>query len=61
MNQNQSTNRKSYTLVPPINQVPEMFTTCPRCGGEIEIMSDEDETRCLFCDFKLYDRETTSH
>ena len=61
MNRNESPPKKSYSLVPPTDEAPGFLTTCPRCGGEIDLMSREEETRCVFCDHKLYERESTSH
>ncbi|MGD0887000.1 MAG: hypothetical protein ABSA46_19330 [Thermodesulfovibrionales bacterium] len=40
--------------------VPD-FITCPKCGEEIELWSDEEETVCLFCGHKIFKRETTIH
>lgn len=28
--------------------------TCPQCGGEIELFSNEIKTNCLFCGFEAY-------
>lgn len=52
---------KSYTLVAPSRELPDLITACPRCGGEIELWSEDDETRCVFCGHKLFERETTTH
>ncbi len=30
------------------NQVPESFL-CPKCGGEVEIWSDENSGKCVDC------------
>jgi hypothetical protein len=40
--------------------VPE-FVTCPNCGFEIELWSEDEETRCLFCGHKVFKREATVH
>jgi hypothetical protein len=37
------------------------FITCPKCGEEIELWSDDEETICLFCRHKVFKRETTIH
>jgi hypothetical protein len=41
--------------------VPEFLTTCPACGGEIELWSGSQETVCIFCQHKVFDKETTIH
>ena len=40
--------------------MPDLITTCPRCGGEIELWSEEDETLCIFCDTSSSNEETTT-
>jgi rRNA maturation endonuclease Nob1 len=40
--------------------VPE-FITCTECGDEIEIWTDEDETRCLICGRRVFRREAIVH
>jgi len=40
--------------------LPE-FVTCPECGGEIELWSDEYETVCLFCGHKAFKKENIIH
>jgi DNA-directed RNA polymerase subunit RPC12/RpoP len=49
-----SNNRPKSVLV-------EFITTCPKCGGEIELWSKEPETVCLFCDYRVFDKEGTIH
>ncbi len=39
----------------------DLVTTCPKCGGEIGIWSEEPETQCIFCQYRLFDREKTVH
>jgi DNA-directed RNA polymerase subunit RPC12/RpoP len=34
-----------------------MELTCPRCGGEIELWSDEGETICGLCGYLVFDHE----
>jgi len=41
--------------------LPDLVTTCPRCGGEIGLWSEEPETRCIFCEYRVFDREKTIH
>jgi hypothetical protein len=52
--------KNKYTLCPPAAELPELVTTCPKCGGEVDLCTQE-ETYCIFCDHKLFDRETTLH
>jgi rRNA maturation endonuclease Nob1 len=40
--------------------VPE-FITCPKCGGEIELWSDEERTECFFCGHKVFKKENIVH
>lgn len=40
--------------------VPE-FITCPRCGGEVELWTDEDETSCIFCGQGIFKKEKIIH
>lgn len=61
MKQNQSQHKRSYTLLPPASELPELMTTCPHCGGEVEMWSEEEETVCVFCSQKIFVRETTTH
>jgi rubrerythrin len=37
------------------------FITCPVCGFEMDIWSDEEETRCIICGYRFFKRETTVH
>lgn len=43
-----------------IMPVPE-FLTCPKCGGEIELWSEEYETVCFFCGHKAFKKENIVH
>ena len=43
-----------------ITPVPE-FITCPKCGGEIELWSDEYLTLCFFCGHKAFKKENILH
>jgi|GEM_PF-6344716 DNA-directed RNA polymerase subunit RPC12/RpoP len=45
---------------------PEKFTpllsivvTCPKCGLNIELWNDEDETVCKFCGYAVFKHEKT--
>ncbi len=39
--------------------LPE-FITCPTCGFEMDLWSDE-ETRCIICGYRFFRREATLH
>lgn len=40
--------------------VPE-FITCPKCGGEVELWTDEDDTSCYFCGHRVFRKERILH
>jgi hypothetical protein len=61
MNEKTLTRKAKYTLAPPAGELPDLITTCPVCGGEIELWSADRETVCIFCNHKIFDRETTMH
>ncbi len=46
----------SETYIP----IPE-YITCPKCGEDIELWSDEEETLCIACGYKVFKRENTVH
>jgi len=35
--------------------------TCPVCGFEIALWSDEEETKCRFCGYKIFHKERIIH
>lgn len=35
--------------------------TCPICGYEVDLWTNEDETRCYICGYKLFQKEKTIH
>jgi hypothetical protein len=37
-------------------RIPE-YITCPKCGGEIALWSDQLLTVCLFCGFHAFRKE----
>jgi DNA-directed RNA polymerase subunit RPC12/RpoP len=39
----------------------DIITTCPKCGGELGIWSEDNETLCIFCDHKVFEKENTIH
>lgn len=40
--------------------LPEIIT-CPRCGFDMELWTNERETRCLNCGHRFFRRESTVH
>jgi hypothetical protein len=40
---------------------PELITSCPKCGGEVGIWSRDEETVCIFCEYRMFDKEGTLH
>jgi hypothetical protein len=40
---------------------PLLITACPKCGGEVDLWSEDRETVCIFCDHKIFEREGTEH
>ena len=41
--------------------VLDLVTTCPKCGGEIGLWSEESETLCIFCEYRVFEHERTIH
>jgi len=39
----------------------EVITICPKCGGEVALWSEGHVTTCIFCRYRLFERETTIH
>lgn len=39
----------------------EVITTCPQCGGEVALWSGSAETTCVFCRYRVFEREATIH
>jgi DNA-directed RNA polymerase subunit RPC12/RpoP len=44
-----------------LESVLDLVTTCPKCGGEIGLWSEEIETLCIFCEYRVFEREKTTH
>ncbi len=51
--------KKDKPLAPA--DLPDLVTTCPKCGGEIGLWSNEEETVCVFCQFRIFEKERTTH
>jgi len=41
--------------------VQDLIATCPKCGGEVGLWSEDEVTTCIFCNFKVFEKETTEH
>lgn len=41
--------------------VLDLVTTCPKCGGEVGLWSEESETLCIFCQYRVFKHEGTVH
>ncbi len=52
-------NRKSPCSVKE-SPVPE-FIACTKCGDEVELWTDEEETVCSSCGHKVFKRGSTTH
>jgi hypothetical protein len=61
MKENLSKHRTDKIRGVKIIAVPDIITTCPKCGGELGIWSEEPETLCIFCQYRIFDREGTIH
>jgi DNA-directed RNA polymerase subunit RPC12/RpoP len=35
--------------------------TCPICGYEVEIWTDQDETGCYICGYRIFQKENIIH
>lgn len=55
-NSDKEKNTESVKYTP----VPE-FITCPKCGGEVELWSDEYLTFCHYCGHKIFKKENILH
>jgi DNA-directed RNA polymerase subunit RPC12/RpoP len=44
-----------------IDMGQDLIAVCPKCGGEIALWSEEQETVCIFCNHKVFEREGTLH
>jgi DNA-directed RNA polymerase subunit RPC12/RpoP len=47
-------------IIIPFMPFPTVIT-CPICGYEVDLWTDEDETRCYICDYKIFQKEKTIH
>jgi hypothetical protein len=61
MKENPSKPRTHTVRGVKIVAAPDIITTCPKCGGELGIWSEDTETLCIFCDHKVFEKENTIH
>jgi len=61
MKENLSKHKHSKNSGIKIDAITDIITTCPKCGGELGIWSEENETLCIFCDHKVFEKENTIH
>jgi DNA-directed RNA polymerase subunit RPC12/RpoP len=61
MKENPSKHKTDKTPGLKIITVRDIITTCPKCGGEVGIWSEDNETVCIFCDHKVFEKENTIH
>lgn len=52
--------REKRSAADEITLLPE-FITCPKCGFDIELWSDEEQTACVLCGHRVFKREATVH
>jgi DNA-directed RNA polymerase subunit RPC12/RpoP len=41
--------------------VLDLIAICPKCGGEVGLWSEEAETLCTFCEYRVFEKERTVH
>lgn len=62
MKEKASASKRKYTVGVRLSALPDIVTACPKCGGEVALWSEDRETAvCIFCDYRLFDRESTIH
>ena len=61
MKENPSKHKTDKTRGMKILATLDIITTCPKCGGELGLWSEETETLCIFCDHKVFEKENTLH
>lgn len=57
----QRTQRKAHVLRVPAMPVLMKVVTCPSCGGDVDIWTNDEETRCAFCGQVIHKRPRTDH
>jgi len=57
----QRTQRKTTAVLVPVVPVPLKVVTCPTCGGDVDLWTVDDETRCAVCNQVIHKRQRTNH
>lgn len=60
MNEKHSRHKGSKALRPKQSPLLEVIT-CPRCGFDMELWTDEHDTRCMNCGHRFFRKESTVH
>ena len=58
MKENPSKHKNNKARGPELSAI---ITTCPQCGGEVDLWSEKNETTCIFCNHKVFEKEKTIH
>jgi len=53
--------KRPASAIKIVGAVLDIVTTCPKCGGEVGLWSEELETLCIFCQHPVFEREKTIH
>jgi len=53
-------NEKGHRIAENVLE-PQFITECPKCGGEASLWSQDQETICVFCDYRMFEKERTEH
>jgi DNA-directed RNA polymerase subunit RPC12/RpoP len=61
MKKNPSEHEKKGTVNIKLVLPREFIISCPKCGGEVGLWSEDRETTCTFCNHRVFDKETTEH
>ena len=61
MNENPLKHKPGTTAGAKSNVQTEVITICPKCGGEVALWSGVSVTTCIFCRYRLFEKETTIH
>jgi len=55
MRRSRSTN--SFVSIPVLMTIVH----CPSCGSEVDLWTDNDETRCEACEYTIYRKQRSLH
>jgi DNA-directed RNA polymerase subunit RPC12/RpoP len=56
-----SKHKTKKSSIMELASVLDLVTTCPKCGGEVGLWSEETETLCIFCQYRVFEKERTIH